>query len=105
MNNTNTGEVEQCSECRFFQYAFPENHITSEVGYCRRYPPVLYQEKVKDSFGEDESIIDGIAVSCYFPMSADSDWCGEFALRPAGEYTNNVIDAARLRAKQIRRKP
>ena len=102
--NINNGEIEQCSECRFFQYAFPENHSTSEVGHCRRYPPVLSETALKTSIGEDGEFLDGIAVSCYFPMTADTDWCGEYALTSSVEFANDVIDAARLRAKHIRRK-
>lgn len=49
----------KCETCAFFQ-----SEPNADAGYCRRFPPVVV--------GTEEGEWSG------FPMSAPSDWCGEY---------------------------
>jgi hypothetical protein len=49
-----------CQSCSFF-----EIEVKEELGYCRRYPPILI------SVGSDD-------YDCTYPITSRDDWCGEF---------------------------
>jgi hypothetical protein len=57
-----------CKRCRFFSaYLYDldmdidSDHLVSDYGECRRYPPKVISED-----------------ACVFPIVQDSEWCGEF---------------------------
>jgi hypothetical protein len=49
-----------CQSCSFF-----EIEVKEDLGYCRRYPPILI------SVGSDD-------YDCTYPITSRDDWCGEF---------------------------
>jgi hypothetical protein len=49
-----------CQSCSFF-----EIEVKEDLGYCRRYPPILVR------VGDDD-------YDCTYPVTARDDWCGEF---------------------------
>lgn len=55
---------EKCKQCRYWMphiYEMDEDHISSEYGECRRFPP--------RAMGIEEG---------RFPITHEDSWCGEF---------------------------
>jgi hypothetical protein len=60
----------KCIDCRYW-HAVPDDRATTIRGQCRAHPPVIQ--------GPPHSIVS------MWPLTADFDWCGEFAARLSGQ--------------------
>lgn len=60
-----------CGNCRFWELVDEEDK--DHAGICHRYPPVITNPPIYEAIGVD----------WLFPVTADIDWCGEWALADA----------------------
>lgn len=67
----------KCEECRFWDIEKTIGHDNEEPrGYCRRFPPVLYDRELAGDDGEEG------AYGWAWPTMLALSWCGEFRPKP-----------------------
>lgn len=69
-NESERVPLDRCGNCRFF-HVHNEDDKPTELGDCRRYPPVL--PNFKEQVDEIRQVTGGIR-----PVVWDGDWCGEW---------------------------
>lgn len=65
---------ETCGDCRYWKRR-DETDDELSLGFCRRYPPTLCPEA-------EERPVQGKNPHGYWPLTFQSDWCGEFQKKP-----------------------
>lgn len=62
---------DSCRNCRFWR-CLTEEILEDSEGECRRYPPILIEDKSSIAYKKYDSH------SSEFPMTSEYEWCGEF---------------------------
>lgn len=63
-----------CEDCKWWDNTGEIKVDDLELGYCRRYPPVIVDYQVDTNIKDWEGRMRGL-----FPLTEkDIDWCGEF---------------------------
>lgn len=69
---------ENCESCKYWDNKASEN---DELGDCRRFPPVKSDLVCKNQVADGASLEDAEWVATSFPITIETDWCGEWKAR------------------------
>ena len=79
----------QCKVCAYWFRAVELEQMSFSFGYCKRQPPSLGQkssELHQRLFGD---VSKNIGV---FPLTSQTNWCGEFVLNPLSHYSERLSE-------------
>lgn len=92
MNNekiSNENSDAQCKNCAYWFRAVELEQMSFSFGYCKRQPPYLGEnssELYSRLFGDIGKNI-GL-----FPITSQTNWCGEYVQNPLSKYTERLSD-------------